>query len=137
MANVKTFISPQDLLDYMNVLTLPGAFPTAWEVIDKGSRYTVIEETPFKITTLFDENALAAYLITIVGTLKKVVPKKEGGMLTYYSLTDEVLGANNGFILTISNSAQQLEDDLNALIGGGATETHVIEHGYKTLILSR
>jgi len=119
MANFQQFLSPRELLNYLNQLTLPGTFFADWNVIDGSTYFTVIEDTPFKITTVKSGRRLKEHLDTIVGTLRNVIPKKAGGYFTYYSLTDEILGANNGFAMTIATSQQGLEDDMNNLIAGG------------------
>jgi len=124
MANVQSFISPRELLNYLNILTLPGTFGIDWDVIDRGAYYTVLEETPFKVTTLKSERTLKDYLDSIVGTLKVVVPKRSGGYFTYYSLTNEILGANNGFTMLVVSSQRELEDALNVNIVQFIIESH-------------
>lgn len=127
MATVQTFKSPQDLLDYINVITLPGA----WEVIDKGSRYTVTSEVGavYTVTTFFNEFDLEAFLDATGDNIKSIVPKKEGGHFTFWSLTDVVVGVNT-YALTIASDAQTLEDTLNA-----ETVLKVIEHSSKKIII--
>ena len=143
MANVKRLKSNRELLNYINSLVLPaGGFQpttigaTGWFVLDTGGKYTVIEEAPFKVTTLSSDRDLLDHLNNIAGTLKNVVPKAEGGQFTFVSLIDEVLGANNGFTITVSKSEQDLADDMNDLIDAGLTADILIEHDNHTIILA-
>ena len=127
MATVATFKSPQDLLDYINGITLPGA----WEVIDKGSRYTVTSETGavYTVTTFFNEFDLEAFLDATGDNIKSIVPKKEGGHLTFWSLTD-VVGGSNAYALTIASDQATLEAVLNA-----ETVLKIIEHSTKKIVI--
>lgn len=127
MATVQRFQSPQDLLDYINVITLPGS----WEVIDTGSRYTVTSEAGgvYTVTTFFDESDLETFLDATGDTIKSIVPKKEGGHFTFWSMTDVNVGVNT-YVLTIASDAQTLEDTLNS-----ETILKIIEHSSKKIII--
>ena len=126
MSNVTVLKSPEALLTYLNAVVLPVVF----DVIDKGARYTVIEETPFLVTTLFSEDALEAHLDALAGTLVNVVPKREGGFFTFVSETDEAFGPDNGFFMQIATSPGDLENILNSV-----TSKHIFEHANKTIVI--
>ena len=127
MATVQTFKSPQDLLDYINSITLPGA----WEVIDKGSRYAVTSETGavYTVTTFFNEFDLEAFLDATGDNIKSIVPKKEGGHFTFWSMTD-VAGGSNAYVLTIASDPKTLETILNTEV-----VLKIIEHSSKKIII--
>ena len=127
MATVATFQSPQTLLDYINSITLPGS----WEVIDTGSRYTVTSEAGgvYTVTTFFSETDLETFLDATGDNIKAIVPKKEGGHFTFWSMTD-VAGGANAYVLTIASDAQTLEDTLNAEV-----VLKIIEHSSKKIII--
>ncbi|GAH74972.1 unnamed protein product, partial [marine sediment metagenome] len=124
--------SPDEMLAYLDTLALPGTFILDWDVIDSGAYYTIVEESPFKVTTVAGSDELLAHLNTLAGTLKIVVPKGSGMNLTYYSTTDETLGATNNYTMQIAVDDQTLEDALNA-VGAKVAE---IEHKNYTIILS-
>ena len=127
MATVRKFISPQTLLDYINAITLP----VSWEVIDKGSRYTITSETGgiYTVTTFYNEFDLEAFLDATGDNIKAIVPKKEGGHLTFWSMTDVIVGVN-AYALTIASDTQTLEDTLNS-----ETVLKIIEHETKKIII--
>ena len=127
MATVQGFKSPQDLLDYINVITLPGS----WEVIDTGSRYTVTSEAGgvYTVTTFFSKDDLETFLDATAETIISIVPKAEGGHFTFWSMTD-VAGGANAYVLTIASDAQTLEDTLNAEV-----VLKIIEHSSKKIII--
>lgn len=127
MATVTTFKSPQALLDYINAITLPGS----WEVIDKGSRYTVTSEigNVYTVTTFFSEDDLETFLDVTGDNIKSIVPKKEGGEFIFWSMTN-VVGGSNSYVLTIASDAQTLEDTLNS-----ETVLKIIEHSSKKIII--
>lgn len=127
MATVVTFKSPQDLLDYINVITLPGT----WEVIDKGARFTVTSETggTYSVQTFYNEFDLNAFLDATAETIISIVPKSEGGHLTFWSVTDVLVGVNT-YALTIASDQKTLETILNA-----ETVLKIIEHGTKKIVI--
>ena len=126
MSNVTVLNSPEALLTYLNAVVIPAVF----DVIDKGGHYTVIEETPFLVTTVFSEDALEAHLDALAGTLVNVVPKREGGFFTFVSETNEAFGPDNGFQMLIASSPGDLENILNSV-----AQKHVFEHGNKTIVI--
>jgi hypothetical protein len=145
MANVKRFDSPREMLDYVNSLTLPiGGFTSdlkagdTFDIIDTGGYYTVIEDPGGPVTTLKSDRDLLDFLNAgATSNFRFVVPKREGGELTYISLTDETLGGSNGYEMIIVESERDLEEQLQAVIDGGSTEELIIEHDNKTIILWR
>ena len=128
MATVVTLNSPDEVLDYLNSITLP----VEWEVIDKGARYTAIDEVgaqAFTVVTFHDEAKLLAALPSATD-LKTVVPKREGGKFTFISVSD-VAGGSNSYLMEIVKDQQELEDFLNTAI----TVLKIIEHDSKKLVI--
>ncbi len=61
MATVVSLDSPQAVLDYLNTITLPAV----WDVLDKGGKYTVIDDLGagvFAVDTYDNEDALETAL---------------------------------------------------------------------------
>jgi len=127
MATAVTLYSPQEVVDYLNSITLPAE----WWVIDKGARITVIDDkgSEWAVETLFDETAVLP-VIAAATEVKTIVPKKAGGHFMFLS-PDDVAGGSNAYQLEIVSDAQELEDFLNTAIMLLAT----IEHGTKSLII--
>ena len=88
--------------------------------------YSVLAYT---VTTFFNENDLEAFLDATGDNIKSIVPKKEGGHFTFWSMTD-VSGGSNAYALTIASDAQTLEDTLNA-----ETVLKIIEHSSKKIVI--
>ena len=134
MSTVKILNSPQEVVDYINSITLPTGL---WDVIDWGARYTVIEDVAgvWAVITTNDESELQFVLDGISGVLKNVVPHGEGGKFTFYSVDDVIAGVN-ALALTITVDEQSLEDALNTLVDAGLVVERVFEHDSKKLILS-
>ena len=138
MANVTRLQSPQELLDYLNSITLPvGGFftegsiaSTGWDVIDTGGKYTVIEDTPFKVTTVDSDADLLTFLGSLAGTLKAVIPKRAGGMFTFYSLVDEAAGAGTSTMIIAKDQAE-----LDAAMNAAGVNTAIIEHRNYTIVI--
>ena len=133
MSTVVTFNSPNQLKNYLNNITLPAVY----DVIDKGARFTVIDElgaNSYAVTTVFDEARLILALDGVTNLIG-VVPKKEGGKLTFFT-EETVVGGINGFAMTIVRDQKQLEDALNDLIDVGLAIDFVAEHGTKKLIFT-
>ncbi len=125
---VVTLYSPDEVLAFINSNVLPATF----DIIDAGARYTVVEEGPFKVTTLNSAAELSDYLNSMsANTLKTVVPKREGSFFTYYQFGALVPGVNN-FTMTIVDDQQSLEDAMNSIV----TLNYIFEHGMKTLLIS-
>ncbi len=127
MATVVTLNSPQQVLDYLNSITLPAVY----DVIDKGGKYTVIDNIAgvYTITTVNDETELETALAAVT-VLKAVVPKREGGKFTFVSVSD-VVGGANAFLLKITRDQKELEEFLNTAI----TLEKIIEHDSKKLVI--
>lgn len=131
MATVTTVNSPQELIDYLNTLTALGTYLQDWFVVDAGGGYTVIEETPFVVTTLKSETDLKAFLETgLTGTVKNIVPKSSGGRLTFIKILTASAGAQ-AWTLQIADDAEALETILTA----ATTVIATVEHQLKTLII--
>jgi len=129
MATVVSFDSPRQVLAFLNSITLPSVYA----VIDKGSRYTIIDDLgagSFAVTTHFDEDKLLDALAAVT-TLIDIVPKKEGGKFTFVSVSD-VVGGSNSFSLKVTNDAKDLEDFLN---DPAVTVEKIIEHDTKKLVI--
>ncbi len=135
MAIVLTLNSPQALLDYLNSITIPTN--PNWGVIDKGAKYTIIVNTGgvIDISTHSSEQELEDFIAILSTEPFTVVPKKAGGMFTFYSQEDPVAGINS-FVMDIANSPQDLADKLNAIEDTLGTIDYILEHGMKTVILS-
>ncbi len=135
MATVVTLNSPQALLDYLNSITIPTN--PNWGVIDKGGKYTIIVNTGgiLDVVTHSSQQALEDFIAILSTDPFTVVPKRAGGMFTFYSQQDPIAGINN-FVMDIANSPQDLEDKLNAIVDALGTIDYILEHGMKTVILS-
>lgn len=128
MAAVVNLESPQNVLDFLNSI----AIPFAYEVLDRGSRYTIVDDLGsgvFSVETFFDEAALEVALNAAL-KIDAIIPKREGGKFTFVSAEDVIPDAN-AFQMEITKSAQELEDFLNTAI----TVEKIIEHDTKKLVI--
>jgi len=131
MATVVTLNSPDELLTYLNANTQTGAFLTDWFVVDKGARYTVIETTPFVVTTLDSEIDLKAFIESgLTGTIKSITPKKSGGKLTFISLANETPLVQTHTMIICKDPSE-----LDAAMDAAGVNTAIIEHNNFSIVI--
>jgi len=128
MATVATFNSPQEVVDYLNSITLPAS----WFIIDKGAKYTVIDElgvNNYSVVTVDGEDELETALAAAV-SLVSVLVKKAGGKFTFYSV-DDVVGGTNSYLMKVTHDQAELETFLNTAI----TVLIIIEHYSQKVVI--